>query len=57
MAKNKKWDNTHRQATKEEMEPDWTKKCIVCGNVPTVPVTEMCGPCTWGEAATAGGNW
>ena len=39
------------------MEPDWTKACDVCGQTPIVPDTGMCGPCTFGEAATAGGNW
>lgn len=37
--------------------PDYTTKCIVCGAVPVVPATGMCGPCTFGEASTAGGNW
>ena len=43
--------------TDEEVNPDWTKKCIVCGATPIMPATEMCGPCTFGEADTAGGNW
>ena len=38
-------------------EPDWNTPCDVCGATPTVPATGMCGPCTFGEAATAGGNW
>ncbi len=38
-------------------EPDWTTPCEVCGELPTVPETGMCGPCTFGEADTAGGNW
>ena len=38
-------------------EPDWKKSCFVCGEKPTVPCTGMCGPCTFGEAETAGGNW
>lgn len=37
--------------------PDWTRKCEVCGETPVVPATGMCGPCTFGEADTAGGNW
>jgi CO dehydrogenase/acetyl-CoA synthase alpha subunit len=41
----------------QEAEPDWTKKCIVCDATPVLPITEMCGPCTFGEADTAGGNW
>ena len=38
-------------------EPDWQGKCSVCGESPTVPQTGMCGPCTFGEADTVGGNW
>lgn len=43
----------------EGVEPvlDWTKKCIVCGAKPVWPMTEMCGPCSIGESATAGDNW
>jgi hypothetical protein len=40
-----------------DMEPDWTGKCEVCGDSPIVPATGMCGPCTFGEADTVGGNW
>lgn len=38
-------------------EPDWNGKCEVCGASPIVPETGMCGPCTFGEADTVGGNW
>lgn len=38
-------------------EPDWSKKCEVCGATPVHPQTGLCGPCTFGEADTAGGNW
>jgi hypothetical protein len=41
----------------EETEPDWTKKCEICGQSPIVPCTGMCGPCTFGEAETMYGNW
>lgn len=41
----------------EDTEPDWEHECIVCGAVPTLPATGMCGPCTFGEAETIGGNW
>lgn len=40
-----------------DMRPDWTEQCMVCGQSPTVPATGMCGPCTFGEADTVGGNW
>ena len=38
-------------------EPDWKSECMVCGASPIVPETGMCGPCTFGEAETARGNW
>lgn len=43
-------------------DPDWSRKCCVCGERPTVYVepkdpAPLCGPCTFGEAETAGGNW
>lgn len=39
------------------LEPDLEGECEVCGQSPTVPLTGMCGPCTFGEAETIGGNW
>lgn len=39
------------------IKPDWTKKCQVCDASPIVPLTGLCGPCTFGEADTVGGNW
>lgn len=36
---------------------DWGRKCETCGGTPVVRKTGMCGPCTWGEADTAWGNW
>ena len=38
-------------------EADWESPCSVCGSLPTVSETGMCGPCTFGEADTVGGNW
>ena len=42
----------HRRLTREELKkgdpllrPDWSSRC------------ELCGPCTFGEAETADGNW
>jgi len=40
-----------------ETEPDWGGQCEVCGQSPIVPITGMCGPCTFGEAGTINGNW
>ena len=31
--------------------------CTICEQNPTVGDTELCGPCCFGEAETAGGNW
>ena len=39
-----------------ESTPDWSRTCV-CGGSPVVPETGMCGPCTFGEADTASGNW
>lgn len=38
-------------------EPDYEGECSVCGASPVHPLTGMCGPCTFGEADTVGGNW
>jgi hypothetical protein len=37
--------------------PDWSKKCSVCGASPILPLTGLCGPCTFGESETIDGNW
>ena len=38
-------------------DPDWSRECTTCGEKPVVKATGLCGPCTFGEAETAGGNW
>lgn len=40
-----------------ETRPDWTRECENCGETPVVPICGLCGPCCFGEADTAGGNW
>jgi hypothetical protein len=50
-------DGSKRDADPKLYAPDWSRKCEVCSATPIVPVTGMCGPCTFGEAETAGGNW
>jgi hypothetical protein len=40
-----------------EFRKNWNRDCLVCGAQPTVGDTELCGPCCFGEAETAGGNW
>jgi hypothetical protein len=37
--------------------PDYTNACEVCGATPVHKVTGMCGPCSFGEVDTLGGNW
>ena len=44
-------------ASIKQIEPDWIGECSNCGASPIVPATGMCGPCTFGEADTANGNW
>lgn len=46
-----------RDTPKEDTDPDWEHECIVCEMSPIVPITGMCGPCTFGEAETINGNW
>lgn len=48
-----------KEINNAEYKPNYKMRCIVCDSTPTVDVyesgklafsTEMCGPCTWGEA-------
>lgn len=58
MSKRRKKQQQSNQATgAKTSEPKKQEGCIVCGESPVFPDTDMCGPCTFGEAATAGGNW
>jgi len=41
----------------KDIDPDWSRECAVCGDSPVVPITGLCGPCTYGESETAEGNW
>ena len=55
-----KRDKSEKQKGEAELpscEPDWATPCEVCGAVPTLTGIGLCGPCTFGEADTAGGNW
>lgn len=49
--------NKKKELNKSNDRPDWSQECLVCGMTPVVPSTGMCGPCTFGEADTIGGNW
>jgi hypothetical protein len=53
----KKPEKNEKPPRDHETEPDWDHDCEVCGARPIVPATGMCGPCTFGEAETADGNW
>ncbi|CAB3952798.1 hypothetical protein [Achromobacter piechaudii] len=46
-----------RGADLKDGDKDWDSGCQVCGQKPTVHPTQLCGPCCFGEAETAGGNW
>lgn len=54
-------DAKHPGATIElnegESVPDWSGACENCGSSPVHPISGLCGPCTFGEADTARGNW
>lgn len=41
----------------QDGDKDWNHPCNSCGELPTVYPTGLCGPCCFGEADTAGGNW
>lgn len=45
------------KTTFPDTDPDWTRGCEVCGASPVVGDLGLCGPCTFGEAETYGGNW
>lgn len=48
---------TTKKARDKQVEPDWNRTCAMCGMSPVVPLTGMCGPCTFGESDTIHGNW
>jgi hypothetical protein len=45
------------KAADHDTRPDHETPCLVCEKTPTVPITGMCGPCTFGKADTVGKNW
>lgn len=40
-----------------DVSKNWTIKCENCQQVPTVGKSRLCGPCYFGEADTANGEW
>jgi len=51
------FDSATNEDKCSDAEPDYGGNCETCGASPIVPVTGMCGPCTFGEAETINGNW
>lgn len=49
--------NEKKQAPLFNGAKNWRVACENCGQKPTVHPTGLCGPCCFGEAETAGGNW
>ena len=49
--------NEMSEENERAFRPNFDGQCTVCGESPTVTATGLCGPCTFGEAETAGGNW
>jgi hypothetical protein len=47
----------HTEENDRQFEPDYESQCEGCGSSPVMPLTGMCGSCTFGEADTIGGNW
>ncbi len=48
---------TKPAAVAGDAPPSYSRPCVVCGCKPILVLTQMCGPCTFDEAKTAGGNW
>jgi len=48
---------THDLESLAAFRPVWDRECMNCGAKPVVAAVDLCGPCTWGETATAGGQW
>ncbi len=44
-------------ATRRSRGPDFNRRCSVCHQPGVVPETGMCGPCTFGDSSTVGGNF
>ena len=50
-------DDTLTDEQKKKVRPSWSAPCENCGAAPIVPMTGLCGPCTFGEADTVAGGW
>jgi hypothetical protein len=46
-----------RIKTLKDGDKNWDTPCQNCDALPTVYPFDLCGPCCFGEAETAGGNW
>lgn len=52
-----KFDKAKRIKALKDGAKDYDTPCQNCDALPTVHPTALCGPCCFGEAETAGGNW
>lgn len=60
MSKSKKKQSQVQPESTQDLkdgEADWDSQCMNCDQSPTVHPTGLCGPCCFGEADTANGNW
>lgn len=57
MKNQRKEPDVERMTDEEAFQKDWSRGCSLCGQKPVVRAVGLCGPCTWGESNTAGGNW
>jgi hypothetical protein len=46
-----------RPERRPSMAHNYDAECMCCAATPTVGKSRMCGPCYFGDASTAGGNW
>lgn len=54
---NKPGQTKSKVENEEAFAADYTRECEVFESKPVVNATGLCGPCTFGEADTVGGNW
>ncbi len=45
----------HEQKGCSATDPDWSMSCEVCDRSPAMPITGLCGICTWG--VSEGMDW
>jgi hypothetical protein len=45
------------RAALNALRKNWSRRCDNCEQTPTVGKSGLCGPCYFGEADTANGEW